>query len=89
MFTLDEYKVTFRHRQYHPSVWCHGVTECFMYKNTTDKRVGWGIAICSRQDNFNKSIGRKIALARALKSFDKETRTRFWSKYHEVQGGVK
>lgn len=40
-----------------------------------------GIAQCAPQDNFSRATGRKVSLARALRSFDRDTRTKFWEVY--------
>lgn len=42
-----------------------------------------GIATKNPKDNFNKEIGRQLALRRALiySYFDKELRTIFWNTY--------
>lgn len=44
---------------------------------------GYGIAMCHRNDNFDRRVGRKIALARALKSagLGKEDRRAVWREY--------
>lgn len=88
MFTVDNYKVSFSHRQYH--AWCNGHTDCFItYVDNPENHAAEGRAICSALDQFNKAVGRKVALTRALKPFDKEIRTRFWKAYWKAQGGVK
>lgn len=48
--------------------------------------VEWtGTARCSKEDQFEKSRGRKIALKRVLEKlrFNKEQRTAFWKTYWE------
>jgi len=89
MFTLDNYKVRFAHSQYPSGTWCKGVTTCEIFNAFDESGVGYGLTYCSRSDQFNKATGRKVALTRALKAFDKETRTRFWKAYFKAQGGVK
>jgi hypothetical protein len=42
-----------------------------------------GVAHCAPQDGFNKSTGRKIALARALKDVPRDTRRQLWASYFE------
>lgn len=42
-----------------------GMTEVFV--TLSDGREALGHALCSRKDNFNRKIGRNIALGRALK----------------------
>jgi len=36
---------------------------------------------CSRCDFFNKRVGRKLALAQAIKSFDRAERTEIWTQF--------
>lgn len=43
-----------------------------------------GHALCSPNDNFNKDVGRKVSLSRALESFDKEERTHVWDNYRKL-----
>jgi hypothetical protein len=42
-----------------------------------------GLAACAQGDTFNKDIGRKVALTRAMKDakLEKYIRTEIWSKY--------
>ncbi len=57
------------------------ITCCFLEvgKTVTD---GW--AACSIEDNFDRKIGRKLSLTRALQGYDKKFRTLVWEKYFEV-----
>lgn len=98
MFTVKtnegEYKVKFHHEYFRFVVKFRGCTVCKIYKN--GKVYSTGTAYCSRlEPNFVKSIGRKIALARALdpydllSDFDKETRTLFWKEYFKARNGRK
>lgn len=41
-----------------------------------------GRSICHPADNFCKSTGRKLALANAMKNFDRNLRTAIWKEYH-------
>ncbi len=58
------------------------VTECSLYDQDGDV-VSVGKALCAKEDHFSRVIGRKIALANALKqaNFDKEVRTQIWNFY--------
>lgn len=56
---------------------------------TTCIQVGFGAARCSVKDKFSKQAGRKIALARALKAFNKSERAAFWRKYDQEIGLAK
>lgn len=40
-----------------------------------------GEALCSAQDVFNKEVGRKISLSRAIQGFPRETRKQIWEAY--------
>lgn len=40
-----------------------------------------GTASCSKKDFPQKKVGRKVALSRALKTFDRETRKNIWEDY--------
>lgn len=44
---------------------------------------GAGLAFCASSDQFNRAKGRKVALARAIRQFPKETRKRIWNGYFE------
>lgn len=43
--------------------------------------VDTAIAFCHSNDQFNKSIGRKYSLKKAIKFMPKYTRTQFWDAY--------
>lgn len=43
--------------------------------------IGTGKAICDSRDRFEKRIGRKMALSRAIKDLPKSERTSIWSAY--------
>lgn len=47
---------------------------------------GFGLAVCSPMDNFEKDKGRKVALTEALKGRPKEERRAFWEAYFSAQG---
>ncbi len=42
-----------------------------------------GTATCHPKDNFSKAIGRKLALASAMRDFDRDVRKAVWEVYHE------
>jgi hypothetical protein len=52
-----------------------GRTRCKLYRQgqdpNVDRPVAVGIAECSRHDNYDKKIGRTIALGRAIKQAQK------------------
>ena len=94
MFQHDDYRVRFRHsRLENPetSMFCkhplaHAITVCFITKD--DVEIGQGESACSRRDNFSRSIGRKISMARALADakFDRDQRCGFWKAYFDRLG---
>jgi hypothetical protein len=43
--------------------------------------IAFGTAYCAPTDNFSYPAGRKIALTKALKGFDREIRKAFWESY--------
>ena len=62
--------ISFRHstRQYKNKA--RRVTVCQLVEKTGEKTfrvISEGVAECSLRDNYNKELGRKIALGRALK----------------------
>jgi hypothetical protein len=60
------------------------VTECIIeVKRDDDRWAGWswGVARCSLDDRFQKEIGRKLSLQRALIGTTKEFRTSVWAAY--------
>lgn len=61
----------------------HGLTECMVLVMGEDgpEKASMGVAVCSRGDNFDRKVGRKISLTRALKKFDKSFRTMTWEQY--------
>lgn len=42
-----------------------------------------GLSVCNPADNFNKSIGRKLALTDAMINFDRSIRRVIWKEYHK------
>lgn len=59
-----------------------GVTHCVVEKD--GEVISEASAFCSSLDKFEKSKGRKLALARAIKGFEKETRTVIWDLYRST-----
>ena len=55
-------------------------TTCIIF-NEEGVRVSSGVANVHPKDNFNKEKGRKISLARAIKTWDKEYRSQVWEEY--------
>lgn len=43
--------------------------------------VGYGESVCNESDNFNRAIGRKIALARAINHLPRGERSKIWEDF--------
>src|SRR5882724_7936779 len=80
MFEFDNAKgqhvsVFFRHERQDPGFWDKPENSS---QTICDVKIGseswFGIASCHHKDNFCKSKGRKLALARAMEFVDKEIR---------------
>ena len=64
------------------------VTTCQI--TTRDKKViEKGVAYCGPKDRFLKEVGRKIALKRAIASWDKINRSLAWEAYNNRGSGTK
>jgi len=62
-------------------------TECEIINKNNPYILGIGVAkVGKKEKNFNKEIGRKISLKKALLAIelDKETRAIFWEEYHKL-----
>ena len=55
-------------------------TVCRVY-NEDGVQVTYGVSNVHPQDNFCKEKGRKIALSRAIKTWEKDYRTQVWEEY--------
>ena len=55
-------------------------TVCRIF-NEAGEQVTYGVANVHPHDNYCKEKGRKIALARAMKTWDKEYRSQVWEEY--------
>ena len=55
-------------------------TVCRVF-NEVEDQVTYGVSNVHPQDNFCKEKGRKIALSRAIKSWDKAYREQVWNEY--------
>ena len=62
-------------------------TSCTIRRDRGGSLVGrsW----CHRNDQFSKETGRKLALTRALMSYDRGFRTAAWKAYLGRKGGLK
>jgi hypothetical protein len=65
-------------------------TNCVIYifdeKTGKEEEKSTGIAFCAWNDQFEKNIGRKISLQRALQAFDRPDRQPFWDAYYKMHG---
>ena len=76
--TIDEreYDIHFRHTQDDQN----NDTICFLTDARTGFYISSGIANCSRRDRFNRAIGRKLSLGRAIQiGFPREKRAAVWA----------
>lgn len=64
-------------------------TYCFIFDENGETMVSPGLAKCSAKDQFNKNIGRKIALTNAINPYDKSVRQQFWEGYFQARNGKK
>ncbi len=64
----------------------NGDTICYIIQIGEYMPRALGTAVCSINDIFNREIGRKIALTRALKNLNREERTIIWKTYHGRKG---
>jgi hypothetical protein len=59
-------------------------TECEILQlvpNDEPLVMGYGESLCHPFDNFNKEIGRKNALERAIRHLDRNMRKQIWTAY--------
>lgn len=95
MFTIDKYKISFAHYAtkkpvkvpFSNTTFTH-ISYCFIDVLIDDvyDEIVVGETLCSSNDTFEKAIGRKISLTRALHKggFDREFRTKVWKKYWAI-----
>jgi len=92
MFAVDlgdeRFRVWFKHDINQAHFWGVGATFCHVETLDLDEvyPVSTGVALCSKDDQFEKYEGRRWAFTRALQIFSKEDRAKFWSKYWIVTG---
>jgi len=67
--------------------WLRGRTDCEI-KKVDSPEIRMASAKCSCKDQYNKNIGRKLSLKRAIYHFElKEDRRKFWEAYKDMRGG--
>ena len=98
MFTIDSLGRTLRISFHHNIIQedgkpVRGSTRCtieeeYLYDGGGFREISHGHSECYVGDQFNKAIGRKIALTRAMQNpflgFSKATRTKIWKRYFEL-----
>jgi len=83
MIKGKDFEIHFSHDVVDPSAILYKfshITECEVI---IGDEVVYGTSYCMRTDQFQKSVGRKLALTRALENLDKETRAKIWTAYFE------
>lgn len=77
-------RIQFRHDQEGLEDGCSAQTKCSLV-DRNDEVIGTGWAYCVQGDQFNKEIGRRLALTRALSNseLDKESRRSVWVAYFD------
>jgi len=72
-----ELRVKWTHLREQDSTFCRIVDE-------NDKVILHGYSQCHPKDQFNKSTGRKVSLAKALEGMSKMNREQVWKEYLKV-----
>lgn len=63
-----------------PTIRFSGKTSCFITEE--DEQICFGESFCGVNEKaFDKSVGRKVSLARALEGTDKAFKTAIWEEY--------
>lgn len=85
MFTVNTskgtFKIDFKHFNEEGSISRYTVATLY---NEDKEIVRREVAACSPEDTFNRSIGRKVSMARLLRTFSKEDRTAIWDEYFKM-----
>jgi len=68
------------------------ITQCLVFDKNTRKGISYGFALRSKEDTFQKDLGRKIARLRALEAIEKQSNIHpinYWgSRTREVLNSV-
>ncbi len=90
----DIYLVLWKHSRQSNHI-SRGKTKCSIVKLYKDENtplvrllIGTGETYCSSKDSYNKDVGRKISLTRALQKIfpsNKEIRKAFWNAYYKMK----
>lgn len=59
-------------------------TECAIFEKGADTETFYGLASTHSKDQFKKSTGRKVSLAKAISGLDRTERTKIWKQYHKI-----
>jgi len=65
----------------------NGSTICKIINKDTNEQVAIGESFCSDKDSYNKKVGRKFSLTKAISKFDKSVRASIWDQF-KTQIGV-
>ena len=98
MFKVGKFEVFFRHYpdewgyitndepgfERNPETPYNGKTVCIVALDKEGEFLTEGESYCSILDTFDKAVGRKVSLARAISGFDRSERAEFWKKYIET-----
>ena len=89
MITVDINDKPIQVRFYHDSE--AKITECLLIDKSSDKEFPLNVvsvsqAMCSAKDQFRRSVGRKVALYRAISYLDKPQRKAIWQAYFNKLG---
>lgn len=76
----NKFEVTFWQRRGHQTL-------CLIEEMPETSEINIGKATCSDKDTWAPIVGKKIAFARALESFDKIERSIFWEAFLRTYNG--
>ena len=79
-----EYIIRWKHNVQSDDINPVTMTECHIKLNGIITSSGY--SMLSKKDQYNRRIGRKVSLTRALRVFPKNTRRLFWEAYIQELG---
>jgi len=74
---LGKFEIEFHHNKNECKTTC-------IVQNRFNGLVSTGEVTCGKNDNFEKKIGRKISLTRAIETLPRENRILIWEDYKHV-----
>jgi hypothetical protein len=90
MFTVDTHKGSFKVGFKHETSGTERTTEAVLWNSDKSSILVSSLAFCHEGDNFDRYVGRKVALTRLLGTardiglFDKEMSTKVWEEYWKL-----